>query len=64
MLEYCGNCQQKYVSRRIIGVDINDAKFAKAIEMGATECVNSITCEGGDVKVGIYMKLWFLVSMN
>merc|ERR1711892_159860 len=36
-------------ARRIIGVDINDAKFTKAQEMGATECVNSITCEGGDV---------------
>ena len=39
--------------RYIVGVDINDGKFSKAIEMGATECVNSITCEGGDVKVGL-----------
>jgi len=37
-------------ARRIIGVDINDAKFPKALELGATECVNSMTCEGGDVK--------------
>jgi len=37
-------------ARYIVGVDINDEKFAKAIEIGATECVNSITCEGGDVK--------------
>jgi len=37
-------------ARRIIGVDINDAKFEKALELGATECVNSLTCEGGDVK--------------
>ena len=36
--------------RYIVGVDINDGKFALAKEMGATECVNSITCEGGDVK--------------
>ena len=32
-------------------MDINDAKFPKALELGATECVNSMTCEGGDVKV-------------
>jgi len=37
-------------ARRIIGVDINDAKFPLALEMGATECVNSLKCEGGDVK--------------
>ena len=37
--------------RRIIGVDINDAKFPKALELGATECINSLTCEGGDIKV-------------
>jgi len=37
-------------ARYIVGVDINDDKFAAAIEMGATECVNSLTCEGGDVK--------------
>mgnify|MGYP001037394704 CR=1 FL=1 len=34
----------------IIGVDINSKKFDQAIKMGATECVNSIVCEGGDVK--------------
>merc|ERR1712227_559090 len=37
-------------ARRIVGVDINDAKFPLALEMGATECVNSLKCEGGDVK--------------
>jgi S-formylglutathione hydrolase len=37
-------------ARYIVGVDINDSKFAGAVAMGATECVNSITCEGGDVK--------------
>ena len=37
-------------ARRIVGVDINDSKFPLAEEMGATECVNSLTCEGGDVK--------------
>merc|ERR1711970_1619990 len=37
-------------ARCIVGVDINDEKFVKAIEIGATECVNSLTCEGGDVK--------------
>ena len=25
---------------RIIGIDLNEAKFEKAIEFGATECVN------------------------
>jgi threonine dehydrogenase-like Zn-dependent dehydrogenase len=34
----------------IVGVDINSKKFDQAIAMGATECVNSIECEGGDVK--------------
>ena len=38
------------VCRYIVGVDINDSKFAAAVSMGATECVNSMTCEGGDVK--------------
>ena len=37
-------------ARRIVGVDINEGKFPLAEEMGATECVNSLTCEGGDVK--------------
>merc|ERR1712179_433428 len=37
-------------ARYIVGGDINDGKFPLAIEIGATECVNSITCEGGDVK--------------
>ena len=37
-------------ARYIVGVDINDGKFDLAKEMGATECVNSLTCEGGDVK--------------
>jgi len=29
-------------ARYIVGVDVNDAKFGKAVEMGATECVNSL----------------------
>ncbi|XP_023326261.1 alcohol dehydrogenase class-3 [Eurytemora carolleeae] len=37
-------------ARYIVGVDINDSKFAAAVSMGATECVNSMSCEGGDVK--------------
>jgi len=37
-------------ARYIVGVDINDGKFPGAVAMGATECVNSMTCEGGDVK--------------
>ena len=42
----------------IVGVDINDAKFVKAKEMGATgpQGVNSITCEGGDVKAWLMGK--------
>merc|ERR1711936_1514689 len=43
-------------ARYIVGVDINDAKFALAVEMGATECVNSMTCEGGDVKAWLLGK--------
>merc|ERR1719357_83012 len=43
-------------ARYIVGVDINDEKFAKAQSMGATECVNSITCEGGDVKAVLLAK--------
>jgi len=43
-------------ARYIVGVDINDAKFETAIKMGATECVNSITCEGGDVKAWLLGK--------
>eukprot|EP00092_Neocalanus_flemingeri_P019477 GFUD01021100.1.p1 GENE.GFUD01021100.1~~GFUD01021100.1.p1 ORF type:complete len:684 (+),score=163.53 GFUD01021100.1:234-2285(+) len=43
-------------ARFIVGVDINDGKFPKAIEMGATECVNSLTCEGGDVKAWLMAK--------
>jgi len=38
-------------ARYIVGVDINDAKFVAAKAMGATECVNSLTCnEEKDVK--------------
>ena len=37
-------------TRYIVGVDINDGKFPLAQQMGAHECVNSIKCEGGDVK--------------
>jgi len=43
-------------ARRIIGVDINDAKFPKALELGATECINSLTCEGGDIKAVLLEK--------
>ena len=43
--------------RYIVGVDINDAKFAGAVAMGATECVNSMTCEGGDVKARILQRI-------
>jgi len=38
-------------ARYIVGVDINDSKFPTALSMGATECVNSLTCnEEKDVK--------------
>jgi len=47
---------KKVGARYIVGVDINDGKFPKAVEMGATECVNSITCEGGDVKAWLLGK--------
>merc|ERR1711963_436238 len=43
-------------ARYIVGVDINDGKFPKAIELGASECVNSRTCEGGDVKAYLLKK--------
>merc|ERR1719397_1371327 len=43
-------------ARYIVGVDINDGKFTKAVEMGATECVNSLTCDGGDVKAWLLGK--------
>ena len=46
-------------AKRIVGVDINDAKFPLAMEMGASECVNSLKCEGGDVKaVLLGMEKW------
>ena len=45
-----------YNSRYIVGVDINDGKFPLAQQMGAHECVNSITCEGGDVKAWLMGK--------
>lgn len=32
-------------ARTIVGVDLNDDKFALAVKMGATECVNSGKCE-------------------
>ena len=37
-------------------MDINDGKFPLAQQMGAHECVNSITCEGGDVKAWLMGK--------
>jgi len=37
-------------ARYIVGVDINDDKFPLAAQFGATECVNSLTCQGGDIK--------------
>jgi len=43
-------------ARMIVGVDINDGKFPLAMSMGATECVNSLTCEGGDVKAALLAK--------
>jgi len=43
-------------ARYIVGVDINDGKFPLATQMGATECVNSLTCEGGDVKAWLLGK--------
>lgn len=30
---------------RIIGIDINKDKFAKAKELGATECINPLDCK-------------------
>jgi Zn-dependent alcohol dehydrogenase len=44
------------VDRYIVGVDINESKFGKAGEMGATECVNSRAVEGGDVKTWLLNK--------
>jgi len=47
----------KYAGARyIVGVDINDGKFPLAVQMGATECVNSMKCEGGDVKAWLLGK--------
>jgi len=43
-------------ARYIVGVDINDGKFPLAQQMGAHECVNSIKCEGGDVKAWLMGK--------
>jgi len=43
-------------ARYIVGVDINDGKFPLAKTMGATECVNSMTCDGGDVKAWLLGK--------
>jgi len=43
-------------ARYIVGVDINDGKFPLAQQLGATECVNSIKCEGGDVKAWLMGK--------
>jgi len=44
---------KKAGARYIVGVDINDGKFPLAVSMGATECVNSLTCEGGDIKAAL-----------
>jgi len=43
-------------ARYIVGVDINDGKFTLAKTMGASDCVNSLTCEGGDVKAWLLGK--------
>jgi len=43
-------------ARYIVGVDINDGKFALATEMGATECVNSMKVENQDVKAWLMAK--------
>eukprot|EP00094_Tigriopus_californicus_P011069 TCALIF_10680-PA protein Name:"Similar to frmA S-(hydroxymethyl)glutathione dehydrogenase (Synechocystis sp. (strain PCC 6803 / Kazusa))" AED:0.06 eAED:0.06 QI:0/0.5/0.6/0.8/1/1/5/194/709 len=37
-------------ARYIVGVDVNEKKFASAQAMGASLCVNPQTCDGGDVK--------------
>ena len=37
-------------ARDIVGVDINEGKFETAKKLGATACVNSLTCPEGDVK--------------
>ena len=37
-------------ARDIVGVDINEGKFSTAKKLGATACVNSLTCPEGDVK--------------
>jgi len=43
-------------ARYIVGIDNNDAKFGLAKELGAKDCVNSLTCEGGDVKTWLLSK--------
>jgi len=43
-------------ARYIVGVDINEGKFPLAVDMGATECVNSMACQGGDVKAWLLGK--------
>jgi len=46
-------------AKRIVAVDINDAKAKAALKLGATDFVNSLTCEGGDVKaVLLGMEKW------
>ena len=46
-------------ARKIVGIDINDAKEELAKEMGATDFVNSLTCKGGDVKSALLgMEKW------
>ena len=37
-------------ARIIVGVDMNDAKFDAAKTIGATECVNPMSCPNSDVK--------------
>ena len=34
----------------IVGIDINSKKFEKALEIGASECIDPLTLENRDVK--------------
>ena len=43
-------------AKDIVGIDINDKKFEIAKKFGATDCVNSLTCEGKDIKKALMAK--------
>ena len=51
-------------TRYIVGVDINDGKFPLAQQMGAHECVNSIKCEGGDVKAWLIFSSFRIILFH